>query len=104
MDYFTSENGGMDSKAAVGSRPLPPTPSSSLLPPAPPPPPPPPPSSGPHSTAVHPFRECQMPLLDSGSSHAMLEPPAEDEFSPNSYLLRAQASNVAAAAAGKRPR
>ncbi|KAF5896791.1 teneurin-2-like isoform X1, partial [Clarias magur] len=41
-----------------------------------------------------------MPLLDSGSPHAMLEPPTEDEFSPNSYLLRAQASNVNAAAAG----
>ncbi|KAG7321337.1 hypothetical protein KOW79_015752 [Hemibagrus wyckioides] len=76
-------------------RPLPPTPSSSLLPPAPPPPP-----SGPHPSVAPSIRECQMPLLDSGSPHAMLEPPAEDEFSPNSYLLRAQASNAAAAAAG----
>ncbi|GAA6065719.1 teneurin-2, partial [Tachysurus ichikawai] len=82
-------------------RPLPPTPSSSLLPPAPPPPP-----SGPHPSSAPSFRECQMPLLDSGSPHAMLEPHAEDEFSPNSYLLRAQASNIAAAAAaaGKKPR
>ncbi|XP_072518552.1 teneurin-2 isoform X4 [Salminus brasiliensis] len=65
-------------------RPLPPTPSSSLLPPTPPPP------SGPHNPAAPSIRECQMPLLDSGSSHAMLDPPPDDEFSPNSYLLRAQ--------------
>uniref|UniRef100_A0A673MAX5 Teneurin-2 n=1 Tax=Sinocyclocheilus rhinocerous TaxID=307959 RepID=A0A673MAX5_9TELE len=36
------------------------------------------------------IRECQMPLLDSGSSHAILDPPPDDEFSPNSYLFRAQ--------------
>uniref|UniRef100_A0A8C2JIV7 Teneurin-2 n=1 Tax=Cyprinus carpio TaxID=7962 RepID=A0A8C2JIV7_CYPCA len=65
-------------------RPLPPTPpSSSLLPPAPPPP-----SAPLHQTATS-IRECQMPLLDSGSSHAILDPPPDDEFFPNSYLLRA---------------
>ncbi|XP_016134199.1 teneurin-2 [Sinocyclocheilus grahami] len=65
-------------------RPLPPTPSSSLLPPAPPPP-----SAPLHQAAIS-IRECQMPLLDSGSSHAILDPPPDDEFSPNSYLFRAQ--------------
>ncbi|KAA0720252.1 Teneurin-2 [Triplophysa tibetana] len=77
----------MDEKkemALVKGRPLPPTPSSSLLPPAPPPP-----SAPLHQTATS-IRECQMPLLDSGSSHAILDPPPDDEFSPNSYLLRAQ--------------
>ncbi|XP_030636941.1 teneurin-2 isoform X2 [Chanos chanos] len=64
-------------------RPLPPTPSSSLLPPTPLPP-----SGAPHSTPSA-IRECQVPLLDSGSSHAMLDPPPDDEFSPNSYLLQA---------------
>ncbi|XP_064207985.1 teneurin-2-like isoform X3 [Anguilla rostrata] len=63
-------------------RPLPPTPASSLLPPAPPPPPDP----------LHPtpptVRECQVPLLDSSSSHPILEPHPEDQFSPNAYLFR----------------
>ncbi|XP_016101314.1 teneurin-2-like [Sinocyclocheilus grahami] len=36
------------------------------------------------------IRECQVPLLDSSSSHTMLEPHPEDQISPNSYLLRAQ--------------
>uniref|UniRef100_A0A672QDW6 Teneurin-2 n=1 Tax=Sinocyclocheilus grahami TaxID=75366 RepID=A0A672QDW6_SINGR len=36
------------------------------------------------------FWECQVPLLDSSSSHTMLEPHPEDQISPNSYLLRAQ--------------
>uniref|UniRef100_A0A672SDV0 Teneurin transmembrane protein 2 n=1 Tax=Sinocyclocheilus grahami TaxID=75366 RepID=A0A672SDV0_SINGR len=66
-------------------RPLPPsTASSSFLPPAPSPPP----------IPLHPappnIRECQVPLLDSSSSHTMLEPHPEDQISPNSYLLRAQ--------------
>ncbi|XP_049340437.1 teneurin-2 isoform X4 [Astyanax mexicanus] len=66
-------------------RPLPPsTASSSLLPPAPSPP----------SAPLHPvpptIRECQVPLLDSSTSHTMLEPHPEDQISPNSYLLRAQ--------------
>lgn len=67
-------------------RPLPPsTASSSLLPPAPAPPPPAPLHSAPPT-----IRECQVPLLDSSSSHTMLEPHPEDQISPNSYLLRAQ--------------
>ncbi|XP_028838153.1 teneurin-2 isoform X4 [Denticeps clupeoides] len=64
-------------------RPLPPTPTSSLLPPAPPPP------SGPSHPTTPAIRECQVPLLEGSSSHAMLDPPPDDEFSPNSYLLRA---------------
>ncbi|KAA0709312.1 Teneurin-2 [Triplophysa tibetana] len=72
------------------SRPLPPsTASSSLLPPAPSPPP----------VPLHPapptIRECQVPLLDSSSSHTMLEPHPEDQISTNSYLLRAQQSTGA---------
>ncbi|CAM4613332.1 unnamed protein product [Leuciscus chuanchicus] len=62
-------------------RPLPPS-SSSLLPPAPPPP-------APLHSAPPTIRECQVPLLDSSSSHTMLEPHPEDQIS-NSYLLRAQ--------------
>ncbi|KAM6986662.1 teneurin-2 [Aplochiton taeniatus] len=81
-DYKTDDESG---------RPLPPTPSSSLLPPAPPPPPSSTSSSAaPPHPVPPPFRECQVPLLDSGSSpHTMLEQPHDDEFSPNSYLLRA---------------
>uniref|UniRef100_A0A6Q2YW04 Teneurin-2 n=1 Tax=Esox lucius TaxID=8010 RepID=A0A6Q2YW04_ESOLU len=75
-------------------RPLPPTPSSSLLPPAPPPP------SGPPNPAPQAIRECQVPLLDSGSPHVMLDPPPDDEFSPNSYLLRACAPPPQAPTAG----
>ncbi|KAJ7997320.1 hypothetical protein DPEC_G00227750 [Dallia pectoralis] len=76
-------------------RPLPPTPSSSLLPPAPPPP------SGPPHPAPPAIRECQVPLLDSGSPHVMLDPPPDDEFSPNSYLLRACAPPPQPPSAGK---
>nr|XP_055033235.1 teneurin-2 isoform X8 [Misgurnus anguillicaudatus] len=66
-------------------RPLPPsTASSSLLPPAPSPPP------APLHPAPPTIRECQVPLLDSSSSHTMLEHHPEDQISPNSYLLRAQ--------------
>uniref|UniRef100_A0A9J8AXD0 Teneurin-2 n=1 Tax=Cyprinus carpio carpio TaxID=630221 RepID=A0A9J8AXD0_CYPCA len=75
-------------------RPLPPTPSSSLLPPAPPPP------SAPLHQAATSIRECQMPLLDSGSSHAILDPPPDDEFSPNSYLFRAQPPTTGKSASG----
>ncbi|XP_057204974.1 teneurin-2 isoform X12 [Triplophysa rosa] len=71
-------------------RPLPPsTASSSLLPPAPSPPP------APLHPAPPTIRECQVPLLDSSSSHTMLEPHPEDQISPNSYLLRAQPSTGA---------
>uniref|UniRef100_A0A8C2JEJ2 Teneurin-2 n=1 Tax=Cyprinus carpio TaxID=7962 RepID=A0A8C2JEJ2_CYPCA len=77
-------------------RPLPPTPpSSSLLPPAPPPP-----SAPLHQTATS-IRECQMPLLDSGSSHAILDPPPDDEFFPNSYLLRVCSGTRAERASGR---
>ncbi|XP_063059873.1 teneurin-2 [Engraulis encrasicolus] len=65
-------------------RPLPPTPASNLLPPAPPPP-----GGSPHPST------CQVPLLDGGSAHhhGMLDHPADDEFSPNSYLLQACAAS-----------
>ncbi|XP_051790160.1 teneurin-2 isoform X2 [Erpetoichthys calabaricus] len=64
-------------------RPIPPTPSSSLLPSAPPP-------TG--SLHQHPppagVRDCQMSLLDSNASHPILDSNPDEEFSPNTYLLR----------------
>ncbi|XP_069850070.1 teneurin-2 isoform X2 [Dipodomys merriami] len=58
-------------------RPIPPTSSSSLLPPAQLP-----------SSHNPPPVSCQMPLLDSNTSHQIMD-TNPDEFSPNSYLLRA---------------
>ncbi|XP_076852632.1 teneurin-2-like, partial [Brachyhypopomus gauderio] len=76
--------------ATGDGRPLPPsTASASLLPPAPSPP------SAPLHSAPPTIRECQVPLLDSSSSHTMLEPRPEDQISPNSYLLRAQTTTGA---------
>ncbi|XP_036424537.1 teneurin-2 [Colossoma macropomum] len=76
-------------------RPLPPsTASSSLLPPAPSPP------SAPLHSAPPTIRECQVPLLDSSSSHTMLEPHPEDQISPNSYLLRAHSSSSSSSSSG----
>uniref|UniRef100_A0A9J8CHR7 Teneurin-2 n=1 Tax=Cyprinus carpio carpio TaxID=630221 RepID=A0A9J8CHR7_CYPCA len=90
-EHKTEEESGRRERKTLGCRPLPPTPpSSSLLPPAPPPP-----SAPLHQTATS-IRECQMPLLDSGSSHAILDPPPDDEFFPNSYLLRAQPPTIGA--------
>uniref|UniRef100_A0A8C9VTN2 Teneurin transmembrane protein 2 n=1 Tax=Scleropages formosus TaxID=113540 RepID=A0A8C9VTN2_SCLFO len=76
-----SDNDGKSDNESGG--PLPPAPASGLLPPAPPPPP------GPHQPAPPAVRECQVPLLNSSSSRPTLEAHADDEFSPNSYLLQA---------------
>ncbi|KAM4826765.1 LOW QUALITY PROTEIN: teneurin-2 [Thomomys bottae] len=59
-------------------RPIPPTSSSSLLPPAQLP-----------SSHNPPPVSCQMPLLESSSSHQIMDTNPDEEFSPNSYLLRA---------------
>ncbi|XP_042526153.1 teneurin-2 isoform X3 [Dipodomys spectabilis] len=59
-------------------RPIPPTSSSSLLPPAQLP-----------SSHNPPPVSCQMPLLDSNTSHQIMDTNPDEEFSPNSYLLRA---------------
>ncbi|XP_069052190.1 teneurin-2 isoform X2 [Lepisosteus oculatus] len=64
------------------SRPIPPTPASSLLPPAPAPP------TGSHHPSPGGVRDCQMPLLESNASHPILESNPDDEYSPNTYLLR----------------
>ncbi|XP_041079118.1 teneurin-2-like isoform X1 [Polyodon spathula] len=72
-----SENDKSDDESG---RAIPPTPSSSLLPPAPPP-------TGSHHPSPVAVRDCQMRLLDSNTSRAILD-SNPDEFSPNSYLLR----------------
>uniref|UniRef100_A0A8C9Q9Y5 Teneurin-2 n=1 Tax=Spermophilus dauricus TaxID=99837 RepID=A0A8C9Q9Y5_SPEDA len=60
------------------SRPIPPTSSSSLLP-----------SAQLPSSHNPPPVSCQMPLLDSNTSHQIMDTNPDEEFSPNSYLLRA---------------
>ncbi|XP_007437055.1 teneurin-2-like, partial [Python bivittatus] len=59
-------------------RPIPPTSSSSLLP-----------SAQLPSSHNPPPVSCQMPLLDSNTSHQIMDTNPDEEFSPNSYLLRA---------------
>ncbi|XP_015674820.1 teneurin-2, partial [Protobothrops mucrosquamatus] len=59
-------------------RPIPPTSSSSLLP-----------SGQLPSSHNPPPVSCQMPLLDSNTSHQIMDTNPDEEFCPNSYLLRA---------------
>ncbi|XP_054412168.2 teneurin-2 isoform X7 [Pongo abelii] len=59
-------------------RPIPPTSSPSLLP-----------SAQLPSSHNPPPVSCQMPLLDSNTSHQIMDTNPDEEFSPNSYLLRA---------------
>ncbi|KAM3925789.1 teneurin-2 isoform 4-T4 [Leptodactylus fuscus] len=59
-------------------RPIPSTSSSSLLP-----------SAQLPSSHNPPPVGCQMPLLDSNTSHQIMDTNPDEEFSPNSYLLRA---------------
>ncbi|XP_069620020.1 teneurin-2 isoform X4 [Ranitomeya imitator] len=59
-------------------RPIPSTSSSSLLP-----------SAQLPSSHNPPPVGCQMPLLDSNASHQIMDTNPDEEFSPNSYLLRA---------------
>uniref|UniRef100_A0A452VL44 Teneurin-2 n=1 Tax=Ursus maritimus TaxID=29073 RepID=A0A452VL44_URSMA len=44
---------------------------------------------------------CQMPLLDSNTSHQIMDTNPDEEFSPNSYLLRACPGPQQAAGSGK---
>ncbi|KAL6038125.1 hypothetical protein STEG23_010857, partial [Scotinomys teguina] len=65
-------------KTFMLGRPIPPTSSSSLLP-----------SAQLPSSHNPPPVSCQMPLLDSNTSHQIMDTNPDEEFSPNSYLLRA---------------
>ncbi|XP_075712538.1 teneurin-2 isoform X2 [Rhinoderma darwinii] len=62
----------------IHGRPIPSTSSSSLLP-----------SAQLPSSHNPPPVGCQMPLLDSNTSHQIMDTNPDEEFSPNSYLLRA---------------
>ncbi|XP_041531883.1 teneurin-2 isoform X9 [Microtus oregoni] len=70
-------------------RPIPPTSSSSLLP-----------SAQLPSSHNPPPVSCQMPLLDSNTSHQIMDTNPDEEFSPNSYLLRACSGPQQAASSG----
>ncbi|XP_078241953.1 teneurin-2 isoform X8 [Pogona vitticeps] len=67
-----------ETKNSLIRRPIPPTSSSSLLP-----------SAQLPSSHNPPQVSCQMPLLDSNTSHQIMDTNPDEEFSPNSYLLRA---------------
>ncbi|XP_044310033.1 teneurin-2 [Varanus komodoensis] len=67
-----------ETKNSLIRRPIPPTSSSSLLP-----------SAQLPSSHNPPPVSCQMPLLDSNTSHQIMDTNPDEEFSPNSYLLRA---------------
>ena len=71
-------------------RPIPPTSSSSLLP-----------SAQLPSSHNPPPVSCQMPLLDSNTSHQIMDTNPDEEFSPNSYLLRACSGPQQASSSGK---
>ncbi|XP_070595572.1 teneurin-2 isoform X2 [Erythrolamprus reginae] len=67
-----------ETKNSLIRRPIPPTSSSSLLP-----------SAQLPSSHNPPQVSCQMPLLDSNTSHQIMDTNPDEEFCPNSYLLRA---------------
>ncbi|XP_039209345.1 teneurin-2 isoform X2 [Crotalus tigris] len=67
-----------ETKNSLIRRPIPPTSSSSLLP-----------SAQLPSSHNPPPVSCQMPLLDSNTSHQIMDTNPDEEFCPNSYLLRA---------------
>ncbi|XP_045040940.2 teneurin-2 isoform X7 [Desmodus rotundus] len=81
-------NKGRKPSAETG-RPIPPTSSSSLLP-----------SAQLPSSHNPPPVSCQMPLLDSNTSHQIMDTNPDEEFSPNSYLLRACSGPQQAASSG----
>ncbi|XP_072866637.1 teneurin-2 isoform X10 [Chlorocebus sabaeus] len=70
-------------------RPIPPTSSPSLLP-----------SAQLPSSHNPPPVSCQMPLLDSNTSHQIMDTNPDEEFSPNSYLLRACSGSQQASSSG----
>ncbi|XP_070595573.1 teneurin-2 isoform X3 [Erythrolamprus reginae] len=69
---------GTGALGQFSGRPIPPTSSSSLLP-----------SAQLPSSHNPPQVSCQMPLLDSNTSHQIMDTNPDEEFCPNSYLLRA---------------
>lgn len=71
-------------------RPIPSTSSSSLLP-----------SAQLPSSHNPPPVGCQMPLLDSNTSHQIMDTNPDEEFSPNSYLLRACSGSQQPSSSGK---
>ncbi|XP_058401541.1 teneurin-2 isoform X2 [Diceros bicornis minor] len=73
----------------LSGRPIPPTSSSSLLP-----------SAQLPSSHNPPPVSCQMPLLDSNTSHQIMDTNPDEEFSPNSYLLRACSGPQQASSSG----
>ncbi|XP_036012588.1 teneurin-2 isoform X20 [Mus musculus] len=75
--------------SAEAGRPIPPTSSSSLLP-----------SAQLPSSHNPPPVSCQMPLLDSNTSHQIMDTNPDEEFSPNSYLLRACSGPQQASSSG----
>ncbi|KAM5213848.1 teneurin-2 isoform 20-T24 [Hipposideros larvatus] len=81
-------NKGRKPSAETG-RPIPPTSSSSLLP-----------SAQLPSSHNPPPVSCQMPLLDSNTSHQIMDTNPDEEFSPNSYLLRACSGPQQASSSG----
>ncbi|XP_059030229.1 teneurin-2 isoform X6 [Mustela lutreola] len=81
-------NKGRKPSAETG-RPIPPPSSSSLLP-----------SAQLPSSHNPPPVSCQMPLLDSNTSHQIMDTNPDEEFSPNSYLLRACSGPQQASSSG----
>ncbi|XP_063562997.1 teneurin-2 isoform X19 [Gorilla gorilla gorilla] len=75
--------------AYTDGRPIPPTSSPSLLP-----------SAQLPSSHNPPPVSCQMPLLDSNTSHQIMDTNPDEEFSPNSYLLRACSGPQQASSSG----
>ncbi|CAO2642548.1 Tenm2 [Lemmus lemmus] len=79
----------MKYEVKTSGRPIPPTSSSSLLP-----------SAQLPSSHNPPPVSCQMPLLDSNTSHQIMDTNPDEEFSPNSYLLRACSGPQQASSSG----
>ncbi|XP_050168335.1 teneurin-2 isoform X12 [Myiozetetes cayanensis] len=88
-DRQTSWQQLAETKNSLIRRPIPPTSSSSLLP-----------SAQLPSSHNPPPVSCQMPLLDSNTSHQIMDTNPDEEFSPNSYLLRACSGPQQASSSG----
>ncbi|XP_068014526.1 teneurin-2 isoform X14 [Melanerpes formicivorus] len=88
-DRQTSWQQLAEAKSSLIRRPIPPTSSSSLLP-----------SAQLPSSHNPPPVSCQMPLLDSNTSHQIMDTNPDEEFSPNSYLLRACSGPQQASSSG----
>ncbi|KAM8994203.1 teneurin-2 isoform 5-T5 [Ara ararauna] len=88
-DRQTSWQQLAETKNSLIRCPIPPTSSSSLLP-----------SAQLPSSHNPPPVSCQMPLLDSNTSHQIMDTNPDEEFSPNSYLLRACSGPQQASSSG----